>query len=414
MLDIRTMLGADALLQLCCAGGLWAIGRQVAGLSGLRWFQWAYVCTALGLGCACAYGPESGHALFGARCLVMASAVLMTQGVAEYVASSANLLPWGGAFLLLFAVLDSSADTSLPPNAAATVFCLFFAAQLLIGVLVLQAHKDAEERFTARAAAWMMGATALLCVVRAVVSPWRTVPTNPMANDPLRFAGLTVFMVFSAAMAFGFIGMATMRLQRQLETEARTDALTGLLNRRALEQAAPAVLAACRKRGTSLAVLALDLDRFKWINDTHGHDGGDAVLCAAAQVLSQGLRDSDLLARVGGEEFVVMLPTRGARAAFEVAERLRTRLEGLTIQYEGRPVMVTGSFGVAALGNADISWGELFRRADRWLYLAKQSGRNCTRGEGDTSNPAGEPAPMAGVPEARRLPVAPRLASRTT
>ena len=413
MIDIRTLLGAVALVQLACAGGLWVIGRQVHELSGLRWFQWAYTCTALGLGLGYFYIAEWGPALFAVRCVVMAAAVLMTQGVAEYVAASANLLPWGSAFLLLFVAVDGLPAVSAHPHLATSLFCTFFAVQLFTSILVLLSHQDAAERFTTRAAAWMMGGMVLVCLLRAVAGPIRSLPPDPLANDPMRFAGLTVFMVFSAAMAFGFIGMVTMRLQRQLEVEARTDALTGVLNRRALEQVAPGALAACRARGTSLAVLAVDLDRFKWINDAHGHAGGDAVLCAVARALGQSLRDTDLLARVGGEEFVVVLPKRGARLAFEIAERLRTRLEGLQVNYAGQVIPVTASFGVAALSGTEDNWGQVSRRADRWLYLAKQSGRNCTRGEGDPLAAAAEAIPALAAMRAPAWPLAPNLASQT-
>ncbi|MGH3183808.1 MAG: GGDEF domain-containing protein, partial [Streptosporangiaceae bacterium] len=124
---------------------------------------------------------------------------------------------------------------------------------------------------------------------------------------------------------------------------------------------------------------------------THGHAAGDAVLAAAARQLQQGLRNTDLVARFGGEEFIAVLPERDAQRAAEIAERLRARMEELRVEFEGRELGVTASFGIAALAGGD-AWSELLRRADHALYEAKRAGRNCLRGEGMAVAPAPAPA----------------------
>lgn len=406
-MDIRTLLGVVVIVQACCALGLWAIGWHVRGLRGLRWFQWAYASTALGLGCADWGADNHIWTQVAGRCLVMLAAVLMSQGVAEFVSSQANLLAWGGAFWLLFCALEIPAALTGHSDAGVVLFCTFFAAQLYIAALILHARPTPDEKSIIRSAAVFIAGMASVCLLRAAVVPFRSLPADPFVPDPLRFGGLTVFMVFSAAMAFGFIGVVTVRLRGQMEMQANTDALTGVLNRRAIERLAPGEIAACRARGATLAVVAVDLDRFKAVNDVYGHAAGDAVLCATAQALVQGVRQTDQVARVGGEEFVLVLPTRGPQEAFEVAERLRLKLQGLEIRHGDAALTMTASFGVAALSGFSDNWSQLFRRADRWLYLAKQEGRNRTRGDGDFL-----PAAPA-VATTQPWPAPPRLAPGT-
>lgn len=167
---------------------------------------------------------------------------------------------------------------------------------------------------------------------------------------------------------------------RQLAEQARIDALTGLPNRRALDHELTRELARSLRDETGLALLMLDLDHFKAVNDTHGHRAGDDVLRAFAQVLRASVRASDLPCRYGGEEFVVVLPTADADAARQVASRIRTSLQGSRIQTSAGALRVTVSVGVAAVEAGGLDGGaapsELLDAADKALYRAKHEGRN--------------------------------------
>jgi diguanylate cyclase (GGDEF)-like protein len=223
---------------------------------------------------------------------------------------------------------------------------------------------------------------AVLSLARATLVDWRGVSPNLLANDTARFGGAVLYMIFSIGMAFGFVWMMTARLRNQLEMQARTDALTGVMNRRALDLAGQRELAACSRRNSPLAVVAIDLDHFKRVNDAYGHAAGDAALAAAAQLLQRCLRSTDLLARFGGEEFIAVLPDRDGERAQLVAERLRGRMESLRIDYDQRQLNLTASFGLAiASPEPELAetWGDLLRRADDALYDAKRAGRNCIR-----------------------------------
>jgi diguanylate cyclase (GGDEF)-like protein len=176
------------------------------------------------------------------------------------------------------------------------------------------------------------------------------------------------------------------RLYESSQAAASLDPLTGLLNRRAFAQAARGLVAAAAHQGAPLALLMLDADHFKVCNDTYGHPVGDRVLVLLAQVLRAQVRPHDLAARIGGEEFAVVLQGATREAALRVAERIRLAMEGAFLDLEGIRIPVpTISLGLAELSSLpDPTLECLLERADAALYRAKGEGRNriCLDGEG--------------------------------
>lgn len=173
------------------------------------------------------------------------------------------------------------------------------------------------------------------------------------------------------------LALRQLRRARRMHRLAMTDELTRLPNRRSLFAQAEERLAEARRGGEPLALLALDIDHFKRINDTHGHETGDRVLQRVAHAARSALRSGDVVGRTGGEEFLAVLPATGAPAAAEVAERLRLAVERLDMSDLAPGLAVSVSLGVAArAGDIDIDIHELARRADEALYRAKEAGRN--------------------------------------
>jgi diguanylate cyclase (GGDEF)-like protein len=171
-----------------------------------------------------------------------------------------------------------------------------------------------------------------------------------------------------AALLRGVIG-------RELEAAARVDAKTGLLNAVAWEELTRRELIRSRRTGGAVAVLIVDIDRFKLINDRYGHLAGDAVLRDIAGALANGVRASDVVGRFGGEEFVVVLPGAGSREALRIAERLRARIRELGVAgTDDRPLSV--SIGVACAPLDGIALDDLLLAADAALYRAKECGRD--------------------------------------
>ncbi len=176
-------------------------------------------------------------------------------------------------------------------------------------------------------------------------------------------------------------------LKEELQRQARSDSLTGVANRRSFFENAEREFARSRRHGTPLSLVAIDLDHFKQINDGYGHPVGDLVLRGFVLCCQRLLREEDLCARTGGEEFCILLPGTAADAAHAIAERIRAELAGCALSPEHPALRVTASFGVTDAGPADTHFGPLFTRADRALYEAKQQGRNrsCVHREGEAA-----------------------------
>lgn len=171
--------------------------------------------------------------------------------------------------------------------------------------------------------------------------------------------------------------MRTFRRERDVaRVHAERDPLTGVLNRNGLRHRLDYLLALTDETFESLGVLYLDLDGFKRINDSYGHAVGDACLRAVAEVISDELRQGDLLGRDGGEEFIVVLPGAGRAHALAVAERIRDHVQARCHEVDGHPVRLTISIGLADAAGSDISAEALIATADRAMYAAKQQGRN--------------------------------------
>lgn len=163
-----------------------------------------------------------------------------------------------------------------------------------------------------------------------------------------------------------------------LEQLATTDELTGLLNRRAFEQRLGEEISRCTRHDRSVSVLLLDLDNFKQVNDTGGHHTGDEILRSVSTCMRTIFRQTDVLARWGGEEFGVILPDTDTQGAVEAAERIRENISAIRF----REIGITASIGVAGFSRETVSAQAIMRAADRQLYRAKLEGRNrvCVEG----------------------------------
>ena len=177
--------------------------------------------------------------------------------------------------------------------------------------------------------------------------------------------------------AYLAIAIENARFFGQIQRLAMSDSLTGLNNRRRLTEAIEEAYGKTKRYGNPAAVIMLDVDHFKTVNDLHGHDVGDEALRAIAKALQGELRDCDIAGRLGGEEFLVLLPETSLEGAAVLAERLRISIEDLRIPVaENASLSLTASFGVSAIHPEDTSHEDVLKRADKALYLAKQSGRN--------------------------------------
>jgi diguanylate cyclase (GGDEF)-like protein len=196
---------------------------------------------------------------------------------------------------------------------------------------------------------------------------------------PLAVAVLLVGNLATILSALALLAAWRGEAEVALRNAAQTDPLTGLANRRTLERRGDELIANARRHGDTLLALMIDLDHFKQVNDRHGHAQGDAVLVLLADILCELARPGDCAARLGGEEFVVLLGRTRADGAEAFDRRLREALQARAPAALGFFVDHSAGWAVLRAGDRDIH--DLLQRADAALYLAKGAGRGCLRGE---------------------------------
>lgn len=298
----------------------------------------------------------------------------------------------------------------------------------------LRKLQDGHRPALVRALVWGCIACAMgLCVVMQIVSQWIT-PNVTIFTLACTLAGLMVYMrprvsapIYAAVFALFFFGIGLTQTnpvqlfsnrlvgfvaaglgwalsvvlwrnfvticsqQRQLaevnsaleikkfdlERLARTDGLTGLINRKAFEELANIELARAHRQGIHTTILLLDLDHFKRVNDTWGHPAGDAVLKNVAALVAKSIRQTDWAGRLGGEEFIILLPNTGVEGGLVVAEKVRTHIEAHPSHFETLEIKATVSIGMACSPPAPRrSFALVYGDADKALYDAKHQGRN--------------------------------------
>ncbi|MBQ0959303.1 diguanylate cyclase [Ideonella sp. 4Y11] len=281
-------------------------------------------------------------------------------------------LSWARWFVLLLAMVDVLLGMGGGQGSSTHIHAYYLLFAILVPTIL-----SAEERWgMALLVAANLGAYALIARFG-----W---PAHPdMALLPAAWhEGLMLSMLMSCvliAVAMTLLTEAAVaENEARLQTLAGTDGLTGLANRRLFLQALTHESERARREGRQLSVAIVDVDHFKRINDHHGHDIGDQALVHLASHLRSLVRPYDVLARIGGEEFALLLPDTQLREAVSVTERFRGTLAGTALLIDGRPRTLTVSVGVAQLGRHETV-DDWLRRADQALYTAKHEGRNRVR-----------------------------------
>lgn len=328
------------------------------------------------------YAILSLMVLFGVCGLVFSTRFLDVRQEAPRLWRSLRAIAGGGLLVM-------TALVSLDWHAAAVWFAFGFLAAVtgvVVGLGVWARHRrQAAAGYFLAAAVCGMGGT-----LATMLSVWGGLPWNEATFHAIDVGIMVEATLLALALA------ARLRHQEQAREQAerlaRLDPLTGLYNRRAFFELAHDRMEAARRRGSPVCVVMLDVDHFKAINDRFGHDAGDLALAAVGEVLRHLGQADDLVARWGGEEFLMLLPGVSLQAGEHRAEQARQGVMHLQLHHRGAPVAVTASLGVAG-GEADASLESLIAAADAALYAAKQAGRNrVARGDVQGLAPTGRVA----------------------
>jgi diguanylate cyclase (GGDEF)-like protein len=376
LIDLRTIHVTAAIFASLCLYML-LIHRSTPGLRGVHQIVYGYAAFAIGVELLALRGriPDF-FSITVANCALVLINVFLYWGIAELL-----YLRRPQRWLLPASVIPIAAISfyfsHVQPDVSARIIAISAIAVLQYGLIVhlLSGPGPRRIHMPRRGLAALFTLYAALNIYRAwgayLHDPRSLLSSAPTSN----FSFLTPILI-AVMTALGVIWLAMAQLQHELEAQSQIDSLTGLLNRRALEQIGTEAIEVARRQSAALSLIILDLDRFKSINDEHGHDGGDAVLHHTARCLRNNLRDADHVARLGGEEFVAVLPGTNHTRAAEIAETLRHCLASLTVEHLSQEIRLSASFGVATMLPTDTTWLEILRRGDRALYLAKEQGRD--------------------------------------
>lgn len=373
------LLLAVVLLQQTVLCTVWVTAARLRLARHASW-HWAATAALLALSMGLILGR--GHlpelvSLAGANWIMGAAMVCLRRGAQLFFRARVTdrefllVLAGTGAAYLVFHHLDGGV---LP---VVTVHGL-----VLGWVMLRMAHelvRALQREYSMVVACWCAVVPALAgCVFlsRGALAPWfpealaGSIVLGSTANTAVVFVGMALGLMINLTL----IALVILRLVTRLRHQSNHDALTGLLSRRPLQDQL-ARAAAQRRHGASCALLSVDIDHFKQINDRHGHHAGDAVLVRVAQALKAASREGDSVARTGGEEFCLLLPGADREQAGRVAQRLLEAVRALEHPELGPGAVVTVSIGLATLGGEEPP-DQLLRRVDRALYSAKRAGRD--------------------------------------
>ncbi|MDH3332788.1 MAG: GGDEF domain-containing protein [Gammaproteobacteria bacterium] len=256
-----------------------------------------------------------------------------------------------------------------------TVVPAYAAVTMLLSAYIVLAYRERT-----RPAEWVvaigLGVFAITQVGAATLAFMQgATGYESMAAAYRHFNFLTLPAGYVAVSTFIILMMAS-DISAKLKKMAVQDQLTGLLNRRGFEEYGGRAFSAARRAGQSISVIMTDIDRFKHINDKFGHAAGDMALAHFARLFSESRRQEDVAARVGGEEFALLLPGTDLRGAMAIADQLCAKIGSTPLDTTVVGLPMTSSFGVAAISEKDKSLDDVLLRADRALYRSKRAGRN--------------------------------------
>jgi len=379
--DVRTALFLGALLTLLIGLLLFVVRRQFAAAlqPSVRWWIAATLLHPV------------GFLLIGLRELVSDWWSMVLSNVligAAFAAFAISLRLFNGSpqrRLRLYALVAATAALAFwysiaDPNESMRIGTISVLYALLLGSSARSIYRRGQERTVTG------HVTGTMFLVGTAVMGWRGfvylyvpdsfAPGSIFVASPLQIAAYAAGGLLPVVSTIGFLLMCTEFNQRELARAASLDYLTGICNRRAIEDLATRSIAAARRHGIPMALMIIDVDHFKRINDEYGHQAGDIALVETVKRIRDSLRSEDLVGRLGGEEFVAVMPSTDAASALAAAERMRAAFADAPMQLGERELLITVSIGVAVLDAQDGVYSQLLRRADRAMYGAKSAGRN--------------------------------------
>ena len=371
-MDLHTLFLGQTCLLAAIAAMLWVSRSDADRANGMRLWRWAITSQALAYLVLATPGGGLSATITGlvANLAGANGVALFFMGIRRFAGRGVDRR-WLAA--MVAAVTIAGAVTGEHVAWAAIFNGFAYAGYEWLNALTLWRATRPETARVQRVVAMFYALMGLVLPLRALAL--LRIGESNLVLDAANAWQVPIYVfgfVYLVITNLGFVLMCKTRAEAEVRLQARTDDLTGLANRRALDEQLAHAFAAARRTQRAFAIVMVDVDRFKFINDTHGHAVGDATLVAFAGRLAAVLREPDGAYRYGGEEFCLLLADTDLAGARTLAERARERV---MLPFEGTMKALTASFGVAAW-QPDDTPESLIHRADRALYAAKSGGRN--------------------------------------
>lgn len=377
MLHLPTLMLMDAALLMFMTAVLFAAWRFNPRVPGVGLWVLSYVCFSVGILLLVGRAALSPWmSIVAANTIIALGNFLTLAGFRRYAGRpgpdrrlALAVLLGIAAFLAYYSFVD--------PNYTARVVGFCGTVAVILGFCARDAFRVSEARHPARIFFGAVVSAHVAYYLFRVASGIAGLQEFTIDGQPTGLALAVGFeaVVIGVLIALAVILLAAEHLSENLRKLSERDPLTEVFNRRAFMTLFDKAVSRTRRDGTPLALLALDLDHFKKINDTRGHAAGDAVLRHFVRLAEKNLRAEDVLGRIGGEEFAVFLPGTPVEGARHIAERLRSECAQAEVLHDGAPIRFTVSIGVST-AKPDTTAADLMQRADDALYAAKKAGRD--------------------------------------
>ncbi len=376
-LDYRTMLFMSGLFAIMLSIFLLAINRRTATLHGL--ISWA--CANIFVGIAVFIFildtiSIDMRALVGGICMVFGTSFYFLAIITfeQTILLKKQPIIFFGALTFINICIFLAIKSTYISVLFNTGLCIILSISTALLLLKYSPHRTSlEHRFTG-----------LLFLVFAGLTLYRLTIASTDQDNPIEYlthwnhneVTFLACMLSVLAINFGYIEMLYAKITEQLGHAAGHDWLTGAMNRGNLEKTYDIIKAISMRAKQQQAMLLMDLDHFKRINDNHGHLFGDKVICAFVNVAKETMRNSDVIGRYGGEEFCILMPSTNEQEAMLLAERIRYKFENHPLAFYDKAIYSTVSIGVCDSKQVGREFNGMFAAADQSLYAAKKAGRN--------------------------------------
>lgn len=376
-LDIRTLSLLAVLVSLLMAGAMVLLWRINPGQRSARF--WALGNCAIALGFLL-IGLRGTVPMFlsvpVANTLITLGYGLMLAGVWEFMERKVHWwlvqLSAGGLFAAFLYLTYLKPDIGWRITLVSSLIAML---SILAARALLQRGKPGMFRIQ-KVTALVFALHAFYLLMRSLITLTGAPVHDLFSTNLVQSLAFLDVIVAAVCLNYGFTALVNRRLQLHLDHLASHDMLTRVFNRWAFELMVRREITRGKRRDSMLSLLLLDIDHFKRVNDNYGHQAGDGVLREVAGLLAQLSRQEDVVARLGGEEFCVLLPDTSLHDALEIAERLREAIHLHPVKLDDTFIDITVSVGCAALPAGEASWKGLYHQADAALYKAKEGGRN--------------------------------------